>query len=81
MRVWRISKAKYARVAFTEGARHFDGRWNFAGVPIVYTSLSLSLAAMEFFVHIEPWLATQPLVSSSADIPEDLEVERLTPKN
>ena len=78
MRVWRISKAKYARPAFAgEGARLFDARWNFAGVPMVYTSSSLALAAIEYFVHLDPSQAPDPLVSLMAEVPDTLAVERV----
>jgi RES domain-containing protein len=78
MRVWRIAKAKYANSAFSgEGAKLFDARWNFAGVPMVYTSSSLALAAIEFFVHLDPNEAPLSLVSLMAEIPDDLRVERI----
>jgi RES domain-containing protein len=78
MRVWRISKAKYAHSAFSgEGARLFDARWNFAGAPMVYTSSSLALAAIEYFVHLDPSEAPIPLVSVMADVPDTLAIERL----
>lgn len=78
MRVWRISKVKYAQTAFSgEGARLFDARWNFAGVPMVYTSSSLALTAVEFFVHLDPSVAPTALVSVMAEIPDDLAIERV----
>ncbi len=52
--VWRISKRKHARNAFTgEGAREFGGRWSNPGTAIVYTAQSQSLAALEMLVHLE----------------------------
>jgi RES domain-containing protein len=78
MRVWRISKAKYAQSAFAgEGARLFDARWNFAGRPMVYTSSSLALAAIEYFVHLDPTEAPVPLVSRMAEMPDTLATERV----
>jgi RES domain-containing protein len=53
-----------------EGARRFSGRWNSRGVPMVYTSTSLALAAIELFVHLEPNLAPDDLVAISATLPE-----------
>lgn len=76
MLVWRISKAKYSHSAFSgEGARLFDARWNFAGVPMVYTSKTLSLEAMEFLVHVDPATAPTSLVALTAEIPERLRIE------
>jgi RES domain-containing protein len=52
---WRIVKQKHAAGAFSgEGARLFEGRWNSAGVRMVYCSEHLSLAALEILVHTQP---------------------------
>ena len=52
---WRIAKEKHATSAFSgEGARIFEGRWNSAGVRMVYCSEHLSLAALEILVHTQP---------------------------
>ena len=51
---WRIVRSRYVRTAFTGiGASTFGGRWNSPGVAVVYTSQSLSLAALEMLVHLE----------------------------
>lgn len=48
IRVWRVTKKKFASIAFNgEGAFKFGGRWNSIGTPLVYTSQSLSLATLE----------------------------------
>jgi RES domain-containing protein len=71
MRVWRICRAPYADEAFSgEGARRFGGRWNSRGVRMVYASTSLSLAAIELFVHLEPGQAPSDLVYLSATLPD-----------
>jgi RES domain-containing protein len=71
MRIWRICRAPYVGEAFSgEGARRFGGRWNSRGVPMVYSSTSLALAAMELFVHLEPGLAPGDLVYLAAILPE-----------
>jgi len=52
---WRIVKEKHAGTAFSgEGARVYEGRWNSAGVRMVYCSEHLSLAALEILVHVQP---------------------------
>ena len=52
---WRIVKEKHAKSAFSgEGARIFEGRWNSAGVRMVYCSEHISLAALEILVHTQP---------------------------
>ena len=55
MQIWRICRERFADEAFSgTGARRFGGRWNSPGVPMVYASSSLALAAIELFVHLEP---------------------------
>jgi RES domain-containing protein len=50
---WRIVKARHAAKAFDgEGARVEGGRWNLPGTPVVYTSQSAALAALELLVHL-----------------------------
>lgn len=69
--VWRIVKKKYSTTAFDgEGARISGGRWNHDGVSMVYTSSTLSLAALELFVNLDgpPHMA---LVSIPAYIPKE----------
>ena len=78
MRVWRICKAGYATAAFNgEGTLLFAGRWNPAGVRMVYTSTSLALAAVELFVHLDPAYAPRDLVSMSATISDGILMERI----
>jgi RES domain-containing protein len=63
---WRIVKARHAARAFDgEGARLEGGRWNSAGTPLVYTSESAALAALELLVHLE-W---GPILSAYVLIP------------
>ena len=86
MRIWRICRAPYAAEAFSgEGARRFGGRWNSRGVPMVYCSSSLALAAMELFVHLEPNQQPDDLVFIAAELPAGeparrLELEKLPPE-
>ena len=50
---WRLSKSKYLSSAWDgEGARKSGGRWNSVGVPVVYTSATLSLTLVETLVHL-----------------------------
>jgi RES domain-containing protein len=78
MRLWRICRKIHAHEAFSgEGARRYGGRWNSPGVPMVYTSSSLALAAVETFVNLEPNLRPDDLVSIEAEIADDLAADRL----
>lgn len=57
-RAWRIVREDHRSAAFDgEGARLFGGRWNSRGTRIVYTSITLSLAALETLVHLNPPVA------------------------
>jgi RES domain-containing protein len=78
MRFWRIVRRRFASEAATgEGARLFGGRWNSRGVRVVYASTSLALAAIETFVHIEPSLLPDDLVSIEGDIPEGIKIGKV----
>jgi RES domain-containing protein len=76
--VWRLTSLRHAQRAYTgEGARLYGGRWNHAGTPLVYTSETLSLAALELFVHLDGDIAPDHLAARGAELPEDLVVPLL----
>jgi RES domain-containing protein len=52
MRVYRLSRKKYARDLTGDGARMTGGRWNSRGIPAIYTSESRALCALEVAVHL-----------------------------
>jgi len=53
MQVYRIIKADHKQTPFsTIGAERYPGRWNPAGVGILYTSTSPELALLEKMVHL-----------------------------
>jgi RES domain-containing protein len=75
MRVWRIIPKLHLSQSFDgEGARRFEGRWNRSGARVVYTSATLSLAALEFFVNLDRETEPDQLVAVSADIPDDMRI-------
>jgi RES domain-containing protein len=74
VRVWRIASAVHA--AFDgEGARRHGSRWTPRGLPAVFTSATLSLAALERFVNTDPELEPVDLVAIAADIETHLALE------
>ena len=74
MRVWRIASAAHA--AFDgEGARRHGSRWTPRGVPAVFTSATLSLAALERFVHTDSDLEPMDLVAIPLEISDDIVIE------
>lgn len=81
MRIWRICREQYADMAYAgEGARLYGGRWNSKGIRMVYTSISLALAAVETFVNLEPKLRPDDLVSIEVELPDNIPTERLDMK-
>jgi RES domain-containing protein len=82
MRFWRIVRRRFAPEAATgEGARLFGGRWNSRGGRVVYASTSLALAAVETFVHIEPNLLPDDLVSIEGEIPKGVKIGKVELKS
>ncbi len=70
---FRVTKKRYARQPLAgRGGLEVGGRWHHKGTPIVYCAQSLSLAALEFFVHFGKRADTIALVSIAIDIPVDL---------
>ena len=70
MIVWRLTRPAH-RALDGEGARLNGGRWNSEGRAVVYTSTTLSLAALEYLVHVEPLLAPSDLVAIEIELPAD----------
>jgi RES domain-containing protein len=76
--LWRVSKRKYADTAFSgEGARRVGGRWNSRGQGMVYTSGTLSLAALEVFVHMEVEDVATMLAWIRVGVPIEVKIEYL----
>jgi len=69
MVVWRISKKKYALDRIGFGAMKTGGRWNSIDIPIIYTGMSVEIAALEKLVHI------------SDEMPDDLVLTCITLPN
>ena len=55
----------------------FGGRWNRRGTRVVYTSSSLSLAALETLAHFDEEEAPDTLVAIPADMPDDVPITRV----
>ena len=51
MQAWRIAKNRFANDRTGTGAALNGGRWNSAGVPVIYAGLDPSTAAMEKLLH------------------------------
>jgi len=78
--VWRLTHKKHV-APDGEGARRYGGRWNRPGTPVIYTSGTLSLAVLEFLVHVDSDLLPDSLVSVRATIPESVVTQTIQPSD
>jgi RES domain-containing protein len=71
MKVWRLFPARFRETAFTGvGGLYAARRWNRLGTPIVYCATSPALAALEFFVNLDPGEAPDELLMVQATFPD-----------
>ncbi len=75
MRVYRLTLPRYLDTAMSgEGARRLGGRWTPAGLPVVHTSDTVSLAVLETLVHtVVRSMPSQRIIA--IDIPAALPVK------
>jgi len=76
--LFRISKTEHIDDLTGSGAKIYGGRWNHPGYPVIYTSKSRSLAALEFLVHVPMALAPKDLSIIEISIPGDIAVTTIT---
>ena len=86
MRLWRICREPYAADSLLgRGGLFTSGRWHIKGRPIVYSSESLALAALEVLVHVDRSIVPADLLQLEIDVPDDLKIQRIEikvlPKN
>ena len=75
MIVYRFSPVLFVANLDGEGAKKYGGRWNSKGFPIVYTSLSISLALVELLVHCASINQLQINHLAVIEVPSNLERE------
>jgi RES domain-containing protein len=81
IRVYRIVRKPYSRTPLDgDGPYRFGGRWSSPGTRLAYASEHLSLAMIEYFVHIEASDPPKDLVVVAADIPDRVSRAALTPR-
>jgi RES domain-containing protein len=84
MNAWRLVRKRRLPDAFTgEGARLGGGRWNHVGTPVVYVSETLSLAALELFIHFtrKDIKFSKSLLAVPVEIPDGLKVIEVSVKS
>jgi len=76
---WRIVRASFADRAFDgEGARQLGGRWNSPGTPMVYSSTTIALAALELLVNLDSMKALhEQYCVIRAELPDDANLVEL----
>lgn len=70
----RITSKMYARDLSGTGAMLYGGRWNGKGIPMLYTSESLSLAALEVIANIPGDKLSNTLYTVEIDFPDHLPI-------
>ena len=72
-KVYRILRRPYAKAPLDgEGAYRFGGRWSSPGTRVTYTAEHLSLAMLEYFVHIDGDDPPKDLVLVTVEIPDSV---------
>jgi RES domain-containing protein len=78
MLVWRMVRRSYVSTAFSGiGASLIGGRWNPVGVPMVYCSEGVAVAAWELFVNVDRRIPPRDLVLIPVEIPSVLRIEEI----
>jgi len=72
IKLYRISTSEHIEDLSGTGARILGGRWNHPGYPVIYTSGSRSLAALEFLVHVPMALAPENLSIAEINIQKNI---------
>ena len=80
-RVYRILRKPYSRKPLDgEGGYRFGGRWPSPGIRVAYMAEHLSLAMLEYFVHIDSGDSPNDLVVVAAEIPDTVSRTSISPK-
>lgn len=74
MILYRITSRAYARDLSGTGSMLFGGRWNPKGVRLLYTSGSLSLAALETIANLSANNLNKSLFCVEISFPDELEI-------
>ena len=71
--VYRLLRKPFAATPFDgEGSYRYGGRWSAPGTRVANTAEHLSLAIIEYLVHLDPNHPPQDLMLARARVPEDL---------
>jgi RES domain-containing protein len=77
--VYRLTKLRYQNQIFSGlGGLYADGRWTFRGHPVIYTSVSISLAVLEYTLNYRRRGWVPASVLGRAVIPDKMRIEVVT---
>ena len=71
-----LPKFQYAKELSGTGAQKTGGRWNFKGIPLLYTADSIALASLETLVHTPLNLIPQTRSVTIFEMPDHLNVKQ-----
>jgi RES domain-containing protein len=75
MRVFRLSRKKYANELSGKGAAKSGNRWNSKGTEIIYTAESRALAMAEVIVHLSLAILPSDYMMLEIQIPNHMRIE------
>ena len=77
MKVFRLTKQKYARDLNGKGAARFGNRWNSKGTEMIYTVESRALAMAEVAVHLTLASIPSDYMMIELEIPDTIKINTL----
>ena len=81
IRVYRILRKRFSKNPLDgEGAFRFGGRWSSIGTRLAYTSEHLSLAMIEYFIHLDRDDPPQDLIVATIEVPDSISRASISPK-
>ena len=78
MRFWRLARRRFSALD-GYGSHLYGGRWNRAGLAVVYCAEHLSLAVLEALVHLEldPEDFPEDYVKIPIEVPRSIKLDRI----
>lgn len=80
MKLFRLSKKKYAKAFNGKGAAKSNNRWNSKGTEIIYTAESRALAMAEVAVHITIATLPKDFVMLTINVPKEVSIKKIDVK-
>ena len=81
MRIFRLSRIKYANELSGVGAAKFGNRWNSKGTEIIYSAESRALAMAEVAVHLSLAALPKDFMMIEIEIPTSIKINILSEKS